>query len=93
MPNDLSINVLQKTFPISERTAQRAKDIQKEHGILSTPNPKPGKRLTDETWEQVVDFYHSDTTIWSSRYCNCSPVHEGQWHILLLVVMDADISH
>lgn len=31
-----------------------------EKGILSTPNPKPGKTLNENTAQLVKEFYHQD---------------------------------
>ena len=43
MPKDINREFLQQTFGVTEHKARRAKEIQAEHGLLSTPNPKPGK--------------------------------------------------
>lgn len=38
--------------------ARSAKKLVSEKGILSTPNPKPGKTLNENTTQLVVDFYN-----------------------------------
>ena len=40
--------------------ARKSKELVKEKGILSTPNPKPGSSLPQETTELVTQFYESD---------------------------------
>ena len=45
MPRDMNREELQGLFGVSERTARRAIEVQREKGLLSTPNPKPGKRI------------------------------------------------
>ena len=61
MPKNSSINTIQQTFGVTEHTAKRAKALQEEQGILSTPNPKPGKRLSPESTDKAVKFYEKDT--------------------------------
>ena len=60
MPRESSIEFLKRTFGISDHQAKRAKIIQAEHGILSTPTPKPGKRIPEEIITKVKQFYESD---------------------------------
>ena len=60
MPRESPREFLQKTFGVSEHMARIAKVIQTEKGLLATPNPKPGKRLPEETIEKVKEFYESD---------------------------------
>ena len=61
MPKDENREFLQQTFGVSERKARRAKEIQTEKGILSTPNPKPGKRLPENLMTQIQAYYEKDT--------------------------------
>ena len=61
MPKNSSISTIQQTFGVTEHTATRAKTLQKEMGLLSTPNPKPGKRLSSESTKKAVKFYEDDT--------------------------------
>ena len=60
MPKESSIHFLKNTFGVTEHKAKRAKQIQKENGIFSTPNPKPGRRLPEATIVKVQEFYESD---------------------------------
>lgn len=60
MPRESSLEFLKNTFGVTESQAKRAKKIQAEQGILSTPNPKPGRRLPEETIVNVKKFYESD---------------------------------
>ena len=59
MPRDAPREELQNLFGVSEKTARRAKKVQEEKGLLSNPNPKPGKRLPEETLDLVEKFYQS----------------------------------
>ena len=61
MPTDCSRDMLKNTFGVTERTARRAQDLQKENGLLCTPNPKPGKRLSEEVTMKAKTFYEEDT--------------------------------
>lgn len=47
-------------FGCSNRMATQAKHLALEKGILSTPNPKIGRALEDDTTEAVRAFYHHD---------------------------------
>ncbi len=40
--------------------ARAAKKLAKEKGVLSTPNPKPGRSVPETIVEQVKRFYQSD---------------------------------
>ena len=60
MPRDTSSEDLQQMFGISEHKARKAKDLQQAHGLLSTPDPKPGKRLSQDLLNSVSDFFESD---------------------------------
>lgn len=42
--------------------ARKAKQLVKEKGVLSTPDPKPGHCIAKKTIELVVDFYESDNS-------------------------------
>ena len=61
MPEDSSIRTIQQTFGVTEHTAKRAQALQQQMGLLSTPNPKPGKRLSVESTEKAIKFYEDDT--------------------------------
>ena len=47
-------------FGCSYRMAQNAKKLVAQKGILSTPNPKHGKKLSEDTVNKVKDYYLSD---------------------------------
>ena len=60
MPHDSTVEFLKKTFKITDHHAKRAKVIQAEQGVFSTPNPKPGRRVPDDIILKVKQFYESD---------------------------------
>ena len=60
MPSDCSVDFLRKSFNTTKYQAKQAKVIQAKKGILSTPNPKPGRRISEETLLKVKQFYMSD---------------------------------
>ena len=51
---------IQEEFGVSDYMARKCKQLVKEKGILSTPDPKPGHTLPPETVKLVGDFYESD---------------------------------
>ena len=61
MPEDSSIRTIQQTFGVTEHTAKRTQALQQQMGLLSTPNPKPGKRLSVESTEKAIKFFEDDT--------------------------------
>ena len=60
MPPECSVEFLKTTFNTTDNQVKQAKAIQAEQGILSTPNPKPGRRLAEESLLKVKQFYTSD---------------------------------
>ena len=50
----------QKEFGSSNFMAWKAKQLVEEKGILSTPDPKPGRILPQSTVDLVTCFYESD---------------------------------
>jgi len=40
--------------------ARKAKQLVKEKGVMSTPNPKPGRSLPESTVDLVTSFYEND---------------------------------
>ena len=60
LPMSWSCKKIENEFMVSNRMARRAKALVKEKGILSTPDPKPGKSLNDSVTEKVNNFYNSD---------------------------------
>jgi hypothetical protein len=60
-PKSWSIQKVQEDFPsASNYMITRAKQLVMDHGIMSSPNPKPGKTLLEVTAEVVKSFYNSD---------------------------------
>lgn len=51
-----SIRKIQTEFEASNFMARKAKQLVKEKGILSTPDPKPGHGIAQKTIELVVGF-------------------------------------
>ena len=49
-----------KEFEASIYMARQAKKLVLEKGILSSPNPKPGKALPDRTQQLVLEVYLGD---------------------------------
>ncbi|KAL5505266.1 hypothetical protein EMCRGX_G006670 [Ephydatia muelleri] len=60
LPKSWSVQRIMKEFGTSKRMARRAKELVDEKGILSTPNTKIGKCLSDATVQLLQDFYTSD---------------------------------
>ena len=60
LPQSWSVKKIEKEFGVSNYTARKSKELVKEKGILSTPNPKPGSSLPQETTDLVIQFYESD---------------------------------
>ena len=57
---NMSIRGMMSEFSCSQRMAVQAKNLEKENGMLSSPNPKQGKILPDEVKSTVTEFYRSD---------------------------------
>ena len=60
MPPDSTVEFLKNTFKITDHHAKRAKVIRDEQGFFSTPNPKPGRRIPEDIFVKVKQFYESD---------------------------------
>ena len=60
VPKSWSLKKIESEFGASNFMARRAKQIVREKGILSTPNPKPGRSLPQASIEAVIHFYESD---------------------------------
>jgi hypothetical protein len=61
LPKSWSIRKVQEVFPsASNCMIRRAKQLVMDQGIMSSPNPKPGKTLNEVTVEVVKSFYNSD---------------------------------
>lgn len=60
LPCSWSRKRLQDEFGVSEYMSKAVKKLVKEKGVLSTPNPKPGRTLDENTAQLVNDFYNRD---------------------------------
>lgn len=60
LPQSWSRSRITNEFGVSDYMARAVKKLVKEKGVLSTPNPKPGKTLDTTTVEIVIDFYNCD---------------------------------
>ena len=55
-----TIRKVQEEFGASNYMVRKAKELVKEKGILSTPNPEPGHTLPTETIDLAWSFYKCD---------------------------------
>ena len=62
LPMSWSIEKVQTEFGASNFMVRKAKQLVKEKGILSSPDPQPGHSLVKETVNLVVAFYESDSS-------------------------------
>ena len=60
LPQSWSIRKIQNEFGASNFTVRKAKALVAASGILTTPNPKPGRTLPQTTQDLVVNFYEND---------------------------------
>ena len=60
LPSSWTIRKIQDEFGVTNFMARAAKKLAKEKGVLSTPNPKPGRSVPETIIEQVKRFYESD---------------------------------
>ena len=47
-------------FEVSERTVQKARDLEEEHGVFFLPPPRKGKSTATETIHKVLEFYQNN---------------------------------
>lgn len=59
LPKTWTRKRIMEEFGCSQYMARQTKELVKEKGIFSTPNPRLGKRLDKRTEEAVVQFYKS----------------------------------
>jgi hypothetical protein len=63
LPMSWSVNRIQEEFGASNYMARRAKQLVREHGILATPDPRPGRpNLPESVVDQVTTFYENDSS-------------------------------
>lgn len=60
LPASWSQKKIQNEFGATDYMVRTVKKLVNEKGILSTPNPKPGKTLDEKTFKAVIDFYNND---------------------------------
>ena len=60
LPKSWTTRKVQDEFGASTYMVRKAKELVKQKGVLSTPNPKPGHALAVETTALVQSFYESD---------------------------------
>lgn len=60
LPNSWSVQKICSEFDVGISMARAVKELVKQKGVLSTPNPKPGKSLKPEIAELVKEFYQGD---------------------------------
>jgi hypothetical protein len=60
LPHSWSCKRIEDEFGVSNYMARTVKKLVAEKGILSTPNPKPGKTLCENTADLIKSFYNSD---------------------------------
>lgn len=59
-PPSWSKEKIMAEFNVSEYLVRQARKLKKEKGILSIPDPRKGKLLSEETIKLVRDFYQND---------------------------------
>ena len=62
LPKSWSIQKVQTEFGATNFMVRKAKQLVKEKGVLSSPDPRPGHCLSKSTVDRVVAFYESDNS-------------------------------
>ena len=60
LPQSWTRKRIQAEFGVSDYMARRSKQLVRDKGILSSPDPKAGPSLPSETVKLVINFYESD---------------------------------
>ena len=60
LPQSWTKRQIQAEFGVTDYMARKSKQLVREKGVLSSPDPKPGHSLPSETVKLVTDFYQSD---------------------------------
>ena len=60
LPESWSINKISEEFRVSNYMARAVKKLVKEKGVFSSPNPRPGRPLSDSMIKEITNFYASD---------------------------------
>ena len=67
LPKSWSIQKIQTEFGVSNFMARKVKQLVKEKGVLSSPDPCPG-HVSQETFDNVVSFYEKVCADFSENY-------------------------
>jgi hypothetical protein len=85
LPKSWSIRKMASEFNTTRHTASIAKKIVEEKGVLSNPNPKGGKIITQETVNVIKAFYLSEdisrTMPGKKDYCSIIDNERGRIHL------------
>ena len=60
LPQSWTLQRIQEEFGATQHMARKAKELVLSKGVLSTPNSRPSKTLSDRTVQLVKEFYLSD---------------------------------
>ena len=60
LPKSWSRRRIQDEFGVTEYMARKSKEVVRDKGVLSTPDPKAGSSLPADTVKLVTDFYNSE---------------------------------
>lgn len=59
LPKSWTVKKVQRVFNCTNYAARQAKQLQKDKGIMSSPNLKIGKKLNTDTEAEIIKFYES----------------------------------
>jgi len=60
LPNSWSLSKIETEFGVTRHMARKAKELVREYGVLSSPNPKPRRTISKEALNKVEEFFNSD---------------------------------
>lgn len=60
LPKSVSIKYIADLFNTTHHIVRKAKELQTTNGVFSKPDPKIGKRITEEVEKCVLDHYNDD---------------------------------
>lgn len=60
LPKSWAMKRIQSEFGVSDYMARKCKQLVRDKGVLSSPDPKPGQALSLDIIKTVTDFYESD---------------------------------
>ena len=67
LPKSWTIQRIETEFGVSNFMARKAKQLVRDKGILSSPDPRPGRHVSQEILGIVISFYEND------EYSRCMP--------------------